>query len=146
MIGFSVANVKSSLKPEFQNKTLLTAYKNPLSNSHLTKCSNFVQVIMSLIFLIQALMSNTLASTCRQTTAQKLYLKVCVKGQGAAPVTGLSAGSRCPGSNVCLLHRSTQLSLQAGCLWCAGRDVWPSYSIKQWVSGLLFWPRLNECL
>lgn len=47
----SIANVKSSLKPEFQNKTLLTRFKNPLT---VIQQNVSFWVILSLIFLVNA--------------------------------------------------------------------------------------------
>ena len=69
---------------------------------------------------------------------------------GAAPVTGLSGGSRCLGSTVCSLHRSTQLSLQAGWLRCAGEvlgpilfkktvSLWSSFSAIEERMSIMSW-------
>lgn len=61
-----------------------------------------------------------------------------------SPVSGLGTGSRCLWTTVFLLHRSRLLSPQVGLLWFSGRDVFPSYPIRQWVFVLVSWPHLKN--
>ena len=92
-------------------------------------------VILNLTFLFYSCLTHQLPLADKQY--DRCYFEGCTRGR-RLPITSMSTGSGCLGSAVSLLHRSRQLSLQAGWFRCAGRDIWRSYSIKQSVSGLFF--------
>lgn len=130
------------LQPRKKEDIILFQYLELFLNEGRKNLSKMISSDLRQMFLFCVFNVYTIVGTCQLTTD-----KCCTGRPVTQEVDGVSdlLGSlkRDCRSRVHLQHWST-CSLQTGCMWCAGRNVWLSYPEKLSIFDPIFFPYLNE--